>query len=612
MAQKNNTPQGPERFLFKSAGIALWGFTLMLFIMLLPAIALKANTGSALADAEALKTQSLIAFSPLFMALASIVTALFFAVLQNKYFVAAAIAEGKTAGKENMKRLMIPVLRYKELLSLAGDKPLIKPMIVCSALYWISYLVFGLLSPVPFYFQLAAILLFYMSARGTGKRLGIILRGWTFVLLIIFLLSSADGIKALTQAPAVPDKTIPQNRSELAELLEKKAKPCLKFMQMTQQYMSGNHVCDKLNDARFYYAVPLKFRKETDKILADPQTGKTFAPLEKALDENKRFNSDFTSTEYLWYRPGSDYFNRVAGRYFSAKILQALEKGNRQEVMKNFRRLSRFQENIQNGSFCFNLITTFNLELNRAFLIGAMLSRNILTAADLQEIASLNAGREQKLHTVLMTALRSEALVEKELINDMMKLYPWIQSSESADGQLFSSSILRFLLRGNNALPPNTWNKVIHNQILDECTAKFNAMLKKYDGKMNLPEDKDKFKGTYFVTLNLDSQRSAVVCLYHAITCVRLTDLALKVENFRRTHKRLPATLDELKTTIPVDAVSGKKLEYKSSSFEVVTYPGPGKTGRMSFKGWQLSGSPADYINLSVPASWPVPAPLSE
>ena len=605
-------PQGPERFLLKSAGIVLWGFSLMLFIMLLPAIALKANPGSELADAEALKTQSLIAFSPLFMALSSIITALFFAVLQNKYFVAAAIAGGKAAGKENMKRLMIPVLRYQELLALAGDNPFIKPMICCSALYWISYLVFGLLSPIPFYFLLASVLLFYLSARGTGKRMGLILRGWTFVLLIIFLLSSIDGITALTKTPAAPDKSIPQNRKELAELLEKETKPCQKFIQMTQQYMSGNHVCDQLNDARFYYAVPLKFRKEAEKILADPQTEKTFAHLEKALDEGKRFNVDFTSAEYLWYQPGSDYFNRVAGRYFSAKILQALEKGNRQEVMKNFRRLSRFQENIQNGSFCFNLITTFNLELNRAFLIGAMLSRNILTAADLQEIASFNAGREEKLHSTLLTALRREALLEKELITDMLELYPWIRSSEASNGKLFSSSILRFLLRGNNALPPNTWNKVILNKILDESTAKFNAMLKKYDGQKNLPQDKEKFKGTYFVTLNFDSQKSAVICLYHAVTCVRMTDLALKVENFRRTHKRLPKNLDELKISIPVDAVTGKKLEYKSSGFEVVTYPGPGKTGRMSLKGWQLSGSPADYINLSVPASWPVPAPLSE
>ena len=613
MAEKKQSPQGPERFLFKSAGIALWGFSLMLFIMLLPAIALKMNPASEQAGPEALKTQSLIAFSPLFMTIALVITALFFAVLQNKYFVATAIAEGKTAGKENLKRMLIPVLRYKEILLLAGDKPLIKPMIICSALFWISMLVFGLLSPFPFFFFLAAVLLFYASVKkSTGKCFGKILRGWTFILLIVFLLSSVDGLRAVNAPAAAADPAIPRDRRELAELLEKDVKPCPEFIQMAQQYISGNHVCDKLNDALFYYAVPLKFRKEAEKVLADPQTEKTFAPLEKALDEGKRFNYGFSSAEYLWYRPGSNYFNRVAGRYFGAKILQALEKGNREEVMKNFRRLSRFQENIQNGSFCFNLISASNLELNRAFLVGAMLSRNILTDADLQEIASLNAGREQKLHAILVTALRSEALLERELICDMMKLYPWIQSSESVDGKLFQSSILRFLLRGNNAFPPNTWNKVIQNKILDESTAKFNAMLKKYPGQKNLPQDKEKFKGTYFVTLNFESQKSTVCSLYHAVTCVRLTDLALNVEKFRRTHKRLPETLAELKIVIPVDAVTGEKLGYKSSGFEIETYPGPGKRKRMKFDGWQLHGTVKDYINISVPAAWPVPAPLAE
>ena len=37
------SPQGAERFIRKSAGIALWGYTLLIFIMLLPAIALKTN-----------------------------------------------------------------------------------------------------------------------------------------------------------------------------------------------------------------------------------------------------------------------------------------------------------------------------------------------------------------------------------------------------------------------------------------------------------------------------------------------------------------------------------------------------------------------------------------
>lgn len=609
MAEKNQKPQGPERFLFKSAGIALWGYTLMLFIMLLPAIALKMNPGSAKAGPEALKTQSLITFSPLFMCIALVVTALFFAVLQNKYFVASAINEGKNAGKEDLKRMLIPVLRYKEILRLAGDKPLIKPMIVCSALFWISLLVFGLLSPFPFYFLLAAILLFYASVqRSTGKRMGKILQGWTFILLIVFLLSSVDGLRAVKTPETVADPSIPRNRKELAVLLDCESVD-RDFAALTQKYMSENHICDKLNDARFYYIVPARFRAESKKIITAPQTEKTFSQLEKALDSGKFFTHDFSSGSYLWYQTGYGQFDRIVSRLFSAKILYALEKGDRAEVMRNFRRLTVFQKNVQKGNFSTGLVTVFHLELNRAFLIGTMLGSGILTDKDLQEIASCNKTREQELRKVLMTSLRSEALFERELIDDMMKVYPWIQSSEASDGKLFKSKIMQFLLRGNNAFPPNTWNVVIHRKIRSESTAKFNAMLKKYAGNTNFPNDGNQLKGTYFVMLNYGSQTAGIAGLYHAITFVRMTDAALKVEKFRRENKRLPKTLEELNVPVPLDAVSGKKIAYSASGFEVQTYPGPGKTERMKLDGWQLYGSIRDYINLSVPTTWPVPAP---
>ena len=609
MAEKTQKTQGPERFLFKSAGIALWGYTLMLFIMLLPAIALKMNPGTAEAGAEALKTQSLITFSPLFMTIALVVTALFFAVLQNKYFVASAIAEGKNAGKEDLKRMLIPVLRYKEILRLAGDKPLIKPMIVCSVLFWISLLVFGLLSPFPFYFLLAAILLFYASIqRSSGKRMGKVLRGWTFVLLIVFLLSSVDGLRALKAPETAADSSIPRNRKELAALLNCSS-PDKEFTALTQKYMAENHVCDKLNDARFYYAVPARFRLEANKIISSEQTKKTFSELEKALDAGKYFTHDFTSAPYLWYQTGYGQFDRIVCRFFSAKILHALETGNRAEVMKNFRRLTVFQKNIQQGNFSTGLVTVFHLELNRAFLIGTMLGRGILTDKDLQEISSYNKKREQELYKVLMTSLRSEALFERELIDDMMKVYPWIQSSEASDGKLFKSKVMQFLLRGNNAFPPNTWNAVIHRKIRSESTAKFNAMLKKYADCKKFSADEKKLTGTYFVMLNYNAQNAGIAGLYHAITFVRMTDTALKIEKFRRANKRLPKTLEELKVPVPVDAVSGKKIAYTASGFEVQTYPGPGKTDRMKFDGWQLYGSIRDYVNLSVPTTWPVPAP---
>jgi hypothetical protein len=609
MAEKTRTPQGPERFLFKSAGIALWGYTLMLFIMLLPAIALKMNPGTAEAGAEALKTQSLITFSPLFMTIALGVTALFFAVLQNKYFVASAIAEGKNAGKEDLKRMLIPVLRYKEILRLAGDKPLIKPMIVCSVLFWISLLVFGLLSPFPFYFLLAAILLFYASVqRSSGKRMGKVLRGWTFVLLIVFLLSSVDGLRALKAPETVADPSIPRDRKELAALLGCDSVD-RDFAALTKKYMSENHVCDKLNDARFYYAVPARFRLEANKIISNEQTKKTFSELEKALDAGKYFTHDFTSAPYLWYQTGYGQFDRIVCRLLSAKILHALEKGDRAEVMKNFRRLTVFQKNVQRGNFSTGLVTVFHLELNRAFLVGTMLGRGILTDKDLQEISSYNKNREQELYKVLMTSLRSEALFERELIDDMMKVYPWIQSSEASDGKLFKSKVMQFLLRGNNAFPPNTWNAVIHRKIRSESTAKFNAMLKKYADSKKFSEDEKKLTGTYFVMLNYKAQNAGIAGLYHAITFVRMTDVALNVEKFRRANKRLPKTLEELKVPVPVDAVSGKKIAYTASGFEVQTYPGPGKTDRMKLDGWQLYGSIRDYINLSVPTTWPVPAP---
>ena len=613
MTVKNNAPQGPERFLFKSAGIVLWGYTLMLFIMLLPPIALKMNPGAEMPGVESLKTQSLIAFSPLFMTLAGIVTAMFFAVVQNKYFVASALAEGKDPGPNPLKRLLIPVWRYREIYLLAGEKPLIKPMLVCSVLYWISIFAFGMLSPFPFYFQLAAILLFYASVkRSTGRRLGRFMRAWSFILLIGFLMSGIDGFRALTSPGEKLDTFIPSSRQEWQKELLSGKENLYDFAPLARDYIFQKHVCSKLNDARFHYAVPEKFRKMTAETLAHPQTVKTFSVLEQALDDGKFLYYDFLSSPYHWYQPGYSQFKPVIGRYFGAKILQALEKGDRVEVMKNFRRLSAFGDCVQRGDFSFSLITTFYQELNRAFLIGAMLGRNILTDQDLQEIASFNAGREEKLLASLPAALRGEALLERELINDMMKLYPWIQSSESTDGNLFSSAVLKFLLRGNNAFPPNTWNKVVHKQILDESAKKFDLMLSRFDKKSQFPKEDKKFSGSYFVILNYKAQQNAAECIYHAATFVRMTDLALKIEKFRRAHNRLPATLKELNTPIPLDAYSGKKISFKAPAFEITTYPAPAKTGRMSVQGWQLHGSIKDYINVNVPTSWPLPAPKAE
>jgi DNA polymerase III delta prime subunit len=249
---------------------------------------------------------------------------------------------------------------------------------------------------------------------------------------------------------------------------------------------------------------------------------------------------------------------------------------------------------------------------HRRTYVGAMLGRNILTDQDLQEIASLNANREEKLLTSLPVALRGEALLERELINDMMKLYPWIQSSESTDGNLFSSAVLKFLLRGNNAFPPNTWNKAVHKQILEASAKKFKLMLSRFDKKSRFPQEEKKLSGTYFVILNYKVQQDAAECIYHAATFVRMTDLALKIEKFRRTHKRLPSDLKELNTPIPIDAVSGEKISFKAPAFEITTYPAPAKTGRMSVQGWQLHGSVQNYINVNVPTSWPLPSPNAE
>jgi hypothetical protein len=334
--------------------------------------------------------------------------------------------------------------------------------------------------------------------------------------------------------------------------------------------------------------------------------------LEKALDDGKFLYYDFLSSPYLWYQPGYSQFKPVIGRYFGAKILQALEKGDRAEVMKNFRRLSEFQACVQGGDFSFSLITTFYLELNRAFLVGAMIGRNILTDHDLQEISSFNAKREEKLLASLPAALRGEALLERELINDMMKLYPWIQSSESTDGNLFSSAVLKFLLRGNNAFPPNTWNKAVHKQILNKSAKKFDLMLSRFDKKVQFPKEDKKLSGTYFVILNYKAQLNAAECIYHAATFVRMTDLALKIEKFRRANNRLPADLKELNTPIPLDAFSGTKISFKAPAFEITTYPAPAKTGRMSVQGWQLHGSIRNYINVNVPTRWPLPSPIAE
>lgn len=608
----------PPRYLARCAAIALWGFSLILFLMQLPWIAVRMNPGTLECGVESLKTQTMVTFAPLFIALGAMVTALFFSAAQNKFLASAAKDRGHAIGKAELRRLFLPFCRQKEIRRLLGDVPLLKASGWCFLFFWGAYLFWGLLSPLPPFFLLAGVLLFFASAgKLSPEKLSAPLKIWTAALLIVFSLSSMDGFAALNSLEKqTSPHGIPSGRAELKQLIYQKETPGTVYNRLaeTANLPANRKFLKDLIEAQHFYTAHQSWKQKVSQVLKTPELHAFFQELTAELDAGKTAVLDLQlDRPYLWHPGANWYFSRIAGAYYSSLVFEAIEKRDKGAMMKNFLRLARLYEGLQRGDFIISLSYIFLNELNFSCTLGAVLGSRMLTLEDLAELTPFFRDREEKLRAALFTALKGEAVFERELILDMARVYPWLQNSETQGNALYESRVMQFLLRGNLPLPPHIWNAVMNRKALECSRFKFDFFLKSLEGKAtcsqwkkSLPElEKYLLKnGSYFVMLNYNAARTAVIQLYHAVTCVRMSRTALEIEKFRLVNKRLPADLKELKIPLPQDAVSGEPLSFDNRKISLTFYRDKKEEVR-TFPGWQLAGTEKEHIKLLVPLRMP-------
>ena len=113
-------PKPAEQYLGKCYALALWSGILLVFISLLPYLAMRNNSGKLLATPGLLKAQLSATFAPLFFTAVLVIVLIFAAVLQNKFFAALHAEKGQGLDSERYWKLYIPFLRYRELLEITG------------------------------------------------------------------------------------------------------------------------------------------------------------------------------------------------------------------------------------------------------------------------------------------------------------------------------------------------------------------------------------------------------------------------------------------------------------------------------------------------------------
>lgn len=621
-------PKPAEQYLGKCYALALWSGILLVFISLLPYLAMRNNSGKLLASPGLLKAQLSATFAPLFFTAVLIIVLIFAAILQNKFFAAISAEKGQALYSGRCWKLHIPFLRYRELLEITGSDKNMKISVVCAALFWISVLILGAASPLPVYFAAVSVIFFLRyGGRAVGKKPKIAYRGLAWLLPAAFAVSASGSIYSRCSIAKLEtfhrEKAyragIPADRSELAKLLYHDRTPDKTYSAFLD---SGNASAwsNTLFDARFYCALPESFRADARRTLNDSSTRKFFRMIDNAVDSGRILQYDFDlSAVHLWDPGKMPVFTRTVVQYFTGLILTSLEKRRIDDAMRYFRKLTAFQESCLNGDYLLSLTYISLFERNRASVAGYMIGSGLLTDRQLQEIAELNAGREVKLRAALLNALRTEAYFEQEWVRDMSRPYICLQSAAPGNGRSFSSPVIKALLRDAAPFPPHSWNTVLLRHTQMASFMKYESVISYFTGNVDFSVwKKEKFPGfekmiktnsSYFLLLNYPALVNGMESLFNGITFIRMTGAAVKIEQFRRKNNRLPENFSELGVPAPLDAVSGKKLLFSKNGIVEWTWSTNGRDTEFPIPGWVISSDGAPHLEFKVPTKWPVPAP---
>lgn len=568
------------------------------------------------------------------------------AVSQGCFFSALAKEREEIRSCWSECAICVPILRYwilYRLLAQSARWPALV-MIGSSMMFWGIAVVVGPLSPwvlLSFAVSVSAWLMIAKRlANGVLKRSH---RVWSIVLLSLFTVSLLAGyitfywteIEIKAEMLILHSAGIPTNREGLEQHFYQGITPNAEFGKLVDRNSDYNikKGSECLESAYGYYNLPESKRRKIKTYLSGELCQEDFKNIDALIESGDSlkykmcFPNDYLTQTLM---PHLNYYRTVM-RYFSSRIIVALEDKNPSEAMRLFRLADKFQENVLQGDFWIGALVAISCEYIRSETIGAMLGSGLLSEDNLSEIQDLNHNREAKIRNAMRYGLRTEAYLVIETVMRLLVPYPKIMSEIHYDGQWqYEEPLLRFLFRGNTTVfptPPCLWTEAIQQRYLLYAMRHQRAVIRYFDDPTSQREflrtDLKRELATrelYIERMLLPDYSSVERRLQRIFTISKMTDLGLQIEQFRRKHGRLPETLDELGILLPVDALSGEPIRFTHFA-RLFGENGNGGTISRDLPGWQLSAAGGNHEKapeeqkeyrrdfFTVITQWPVPAP---
>ena len=595
-------------------------------------------------------SQMFILLLPLVAAGVACMIALVIAAQQTAFLAQAARERNRPFPEWDDVWLCLPGIRYWFLYRhLAEELPgtsrwRLWLMLISAAFFWISWILIGPLNPIPFC-SLAISIVFWI---GIARRIaGVPMQkrerfGW-MLLLGCFLFSMLGGYVLFYQGKEelkaekqqLRNTGIPTNRDELEQHFYQGRTPNAEFGKLVDRNSDYNikKGSECLESASWYYNLPESKRRKIKTYLTGELCQENFKNIDALIEsgDSLKYKMCFPNDYLAGIRmPHLNYYRTVM-RYFSSRIIVALEDKKPSEAMRLFRLADKFQENVLQSDSLIGAIAAFACEYIRSDTIGAMLGSGLLSDDNLSEIQDLNHNREEKIRSAIRYGLRAEAYLVIETVMRLLVPYPKIMSEIRYDGQWqYEEPLLRFLFRGNTTVfptPPCLWSETIQQRYLLYAMRHQRAVIRYFDDPTSQREflrtDLKRELATrelYIERMLLPDYFSEEQRLQYILTKCKMTNLGLQIELFRRKHGHLPETLDELGIPLPVDALSGEPIRFTLFA-RLFGVDGNGHTVSRDLPGWQLSVPGRNHerapeereesrrVFFTVITEWPVPAP---
>jgi hypothetical protein len=599
---------------------ALMFFTLILLLMQVPWILYVLESFWKPKGVFALQLLGIA--TPTIIFCVAVVVMIVFAYGQGMFFPILAKERGESCSRWNEIAISMPILRYWILWRLLSQTARIPVLLLIGGamMFWVFAVFVGPLSPwvqVSLVISVSAWLVIAQRlSHGVVKRSQ---RLWGMALLLLFAVSAVAGyvtfywtkMEVEAEELSLQSDGIPTSREELKRYCYQGRTPSTEFRKLVDRRadyeIARGSYC--LETAIGYYKLPESKRKELKAYLVSERCREDFKNIDALIEsgESLKYEICLPDGDYLFdaQMPHLGYYRAIM-RYFSSKIVVALEEKNSAEAMRLFRLANEMQETILQGDFVLGAGVAFSCELIRNDNIGAMLGSGILSDADLSELVELNRDREEKIRTARLHGLRTEAYLVIDTAMLLNVPYLKIMWAISIEGKReYQAPLLHFLFRGNTTVfptPPCLWTDAVAQRYLLAVMRHQRALVRYFDDPTPCRERlRDELKQELAIQefylermLFTDYFKLERYSLRVQTRC-RMTGLGLQIEQFRRKHGHLPETLDELGIKLPVDALSGEPIRYAKGKVKLWERKSKNNYDFREFPGWQLSAPGENY-----------------